>query len=144
MLPEVRGVDASGALTVRVDLTVTDQVGSSAPARKTITLLAADGERSNVRSANQRRTPNVSVAELNVDARPFVIQDRVRLELTVRYDLPEVSLVNTGDASSEWSTTVQEGMTIVLDNGKPTTVSQSADPRTDRKVTVEVKATIVK
>jgi hypothetical protein len=31
----------------------------------------------------------------------------------------------------------------LLENGKPLLVTQSADPISDRKVTVEVKATIV-
>ena len=33
--------------------------------------------------------------------------------------------------------------TMMLSNGKPTTVSQSADAATDRKVSVELKATIL-
>jgi hypothetical protein len=33
---------------------------------------------------------------------------------------------------------------VILQNGKPLVVSQAADPTTDRKMTVEVKATILK
>jgi hypothetical protein len=35
-------------------------------------------------------------------------------------------------------------VTVVLDSGKPLLISKSADPLSDRTVTVEVKATIVK
>jgi hypothetical protein len=33
---------------------------------------------------------------------------------------------------------------VILQNGKPLIISQSADPVSDRKVVVEVKATILK
>ena len=35
-------------------------------------------------------------------------------------------------------------MTVVLQSGKPMIVSQAADPVTDRKIVVEVVATILK
>jgi hypothetical protein len=35
-------------------------------------------------------------------------------------------------------------MSVLLTNGKPLQISQAADPITDRKVLVEVKATILK
>jgi hypothetical protein len=35
-------------------------------------------------------------------------------------------------------------MTVVLHSGKPLIVAQAADPITDRKMTVEVVATILK
>jgi hypothetical protein len=39
---------------------------------------------------------------------------------------------------------VRENLSLVLDEGKPLVVAQSADPVGDRKVTVEVVATIPK
>jgi hypothetical protein len=48
-----------------------------------------------------------------------------------------------GDQLSIISTDVNEMIAVVLDDGKPMMVTQSADPVTDRKVTVEVKATIL-
>jgi hypothetical protein len=35
-------------------------------------------------------------------------------------------------------------MSLILESGKPTVVSQAADPSSDRKITVEVTATILK
>ena len=128
-------------VTVRIELTISDQVGTGAPVKKVITLLAADGERASVRSIN--RAPGQNGAVFNVDARPALSQDKIRVDLSVNYDAPEVALPAT-DKQPAWSTSLQESMGIVLDNGKPMIVSQSADPRTDRKVTVEVKATVLK
>ena len=39
---------------------------------------------------------------------------------------------------------LNEQMTVYLTDGKPLLISQSADPKGDRRVTVEVTATIVK
>ncbi len=137
-------------VTVRIDLTITDQVGTAAPLKKTMTLLAADGERASVRSIN--RSPGQNNAQFNVDARPVLAKEKIRLDLSVIYDPPEIprpGTENERDSSGKpmnlaWSTSLQESMGVVLENGKPMIVSQSADPRTDRKVTVEVKATVLK
>ena len=51
-----------------------------------------------------------------------------------------------GEADSEKTTTpsINESLTIYLEDGKSMVISQSADPATDRKVKVEAKATILK
>ncbi len=41
-------------------------------------------------------------------------------------------------------TGIQENLSVNLDDGKPLVVAQSADPVSDRQVTVEVRATILK
>jgi hypothetical protein len=137
------------AVTVRIDLTVSDQVGTQAPAKKTITVIAADGERALVRSTNRtlvttgtfRSSPT---AQFSVDAAPTLVQDKIRLQLTINYDLPDVAGAGQTDGDPAWSTNLQESLGVILEPGKPLIVSQSADPRTDRKVTVEVKATILR
>jgi hypothetical protein len=35
-------------------------------------------------------------------------------------------------------------LSVILESGKPMVVSQAADPTSDRKITVEVTATILK
>ncbi len=136
-------------VTIRIELTITDQVGTAAPVKKLMTLLAADGERASVRSYN--RTPGQNSAQFNVDAKPMIMQDRIRMDLSLNYDPPEIPRTGEKQLDSSgkpmdlaWSTQLQESMGIIVENGKPMIVSQSADPRTDRKVTVEVKATILK
>ena len=39
---------------------------------------------------------------------------------------------------------IQENLSVNLDDGRPLVVAQSADPISDRQVTVEVRATILK
>ncbi len=129
-------------VTVRVDLTVSDQAGTAAPVRKTTTLLAADGERASVRSTY--RVPGLATsAQFNVDARPILAQDKIRVDLIIFYDAGTPP--QTGGDSKDGSTTsIQESMGVVVENGKPLVLSESPDPRSNRKVTVEVKATILK
>ncbi len=133
-------------VTIRIDLTITDQAGTGAPTKKTMTVLAADGERASVRSLNRGTqggpAPN---ANFNVDVRPILTQDRIRLDLSIFYDPQILEIPVPGSEKPvATATNLQESMGVILDNGKPLVVSQSADPRTDRKVTVEVKATILK
>jgi hypothetical protein len=132
-------------VAVRIELTITDQVGTAAPVKKTMTMMAADGERVSVRSMN--RTPGQNGAQFNVDAKPMLTQDKIRLDLSISYDAPETPQPGTpekAEKAASWSTTLQESMGVIVENGKPTLISQSADPRTDRKVSVEVRATILK
>ena len=39
---------------------------------------------------------------------------------------------------------ISQQITLVVESGKPLIVTQAADPLSDRKVTVEVRATILK
>jgi hypothetical protein len=39
---------------------------------------------------------------------------------------------------------INQSQTVILQSGKPLVVSQAADPISDRKVLVEVKATVLK
>ena len=129
-------------VAVRIELTITDQVGTAAPVKKMMTMMAADGERASVRSMN--RAPGQNGATFNVDAKPMLTEDKIRLDLSISYDAPEAPQPGTPEKAASWSTLLQESMGVILENGKPTVISQSADPRTDRKVSVEVRATILK
>ena len=140
---------ASGQqVMIRIEVTITDQVGTGTPAKKTVTLMAQDDNRAIVRTENRSKVGEHGAPgpSLNVEARPTLGADgKIHLELSVLYDLPDAS----GDASpaktdDQWVTRVQGGYGLLLENDKPITVSQSADPRNARKVTVEAKATVVK
>jgi len=41
-------------------------------------------------------------------------------------------------------TTLQDSVSLILENGKSMVAAQSADPIGDRQVTVELKATVLK
>ena len=131
---------------VQIELTLTDQIGSNPPEKKTVSMIASSGSWGKIRSAGtirpQADTPYPVV--LNVDARPFVSVDGpVQLELTVEYyPLKDAGLEKEG--AKQRPSGVNQSQTVILQSGKPLIVSQAADPINDRKVIVEVKATVLK
>lgn len=129
---------------VQVELTLTDQVGTQAPEKKTVLMIVSSGNWGKIRSAGNVATAERApfVVDLNVDARPFVSTDgQVQLELTIVYSPPGGA---DKDNLKPRPTGVNQSLTVVLQSGKPLVVSQAADPVSDRKVIVEVKATILK
>ena len=81
---------------------------------------------------------------LNVDAAPTILSDgKIRMNLRIVYDLP-VGEGRSNNPNDVPPSQIQESVNLILENGKPLVVTQSADPVIDRQVTVEVKATILK
>jgi hypothetical protein len=134
---------------VRIDVTIADTFGAT-PTRKTVTMLVAD-----LRTGRIRSSLNVGILDregktiygnigINVDATPEVRPDSgILLQLSLVYT-PERADVIPGSASGQKPADITESITALLADGKPTLLSQSADPQGDRKVTLEVTATIVK
>jgi len=123
---------------VQVELTLTDQIGTGAPEKKTVSMIVSSGSWGKIRNTAARSGP-VQIG-LNVDARPFVSTDGpIQLELTIYYYPPQGK-----PEAPVLPTELNQSLTVVLQSGKPLLVSQAADPASDRKVTVEVKATILK
>jgi hypothetical protein len=127
---------------VKLDLTITDQRGSATPVVKTVSLVLADRGSGRIRTQGDIRTPQgYRPITLNVDAFPEFMRDgRVRVALTIEYR----PTVGEGTSEEQASTNITETVTVLLEDGKPLVVSQSADPYTDRKVKVELKATVLK
>ena len=124
-------------VNVRLELTIADQTGGSEPIRKTVALIVADRQRGSIRSSGLVRTQGRTV--LNVDASPVVMNaSLVRVMLGLEYTprLPE------GQPVTE--TSLIEQISVLLEPGKPLVISQAADPATERRVTVELRATISK
>ena len=127
---------------VQVELTLTDQTGNGTPEKKTVSMIVSSGNWGKIRSAGTVRPAGDAPfgVVLNVDARPFVSVDGpVQLELTLEY-FPAPA---AGDAKSR-PMGINQSQTVVLQSGKPLIISQAADPLVDRKVVVEVKATVLK
>lgn len=129
-------------MNIRLDLTITDQRGDTPPISKTVTMTMLDTGFGRIRTTGDVRTPmGFRPVILNVDAQPKVHKDgRIRVDMTIEYR------PTAAEAESEKSTTptVNETINVLLEDGKPLVISQSADPATDRKVKVEAKATILK
>jgi len=139
-------------VNVKVEFTITDQTGSKPPTKKTMTLIVADREngriRTNTRYAQTRGTTSYTMgqAPLSVDVMPQIDGGKIRLEFSLEYDLSAEKDKDAGlpaDAPGP-STNVSERLSAILDSGVPLVIAQSSDAMTDRKLTIEVKATIVK
>ena len=118
------------AANIRVELTITDQRSDGQTPPKAVTLLIEDRQSGRIRTGRGN-------AALNVDARAEIVREgRIRVMVTLEYTPQE--------PDRQTQPPVQESVTALLEDGKPLVVSQSADPISDRKVRVEVKATIVR
>jgi hypothetical protein len=120
-------------INVKLDLTITDQSGPGEPAKKTISMIVADRAVGSIRSiANSVR------ATLNVDATPQVLPNgNIKVSVGLEYNPQK------GDGPPSGSS-LNQRVAIVLVPGKPLVLSQAADPLSDRKITVEVRAEILK
>ena len=130
-------------INLRLEFTVTDQIGTAPPVRKIITMNVADGESGRIRTNAEvfRKNASPTIVPLSVDASPEIEGAKIRLRASLEYqllkDAPEPDL-------PAGKTSITQSVTAILNDGVTTILSQSADPLTDRKVTLEVKASIVK
>jgi hypothetical protein len=134
-------------VNVRIEVTIVDQRANMPAVRKTIGLVTGDGLGGRIRTLAE--FSGVGAIPLNVDATPAILPNgRIRVNLGLDYSLPAV----TAEPATEpvpagprlIRTGIQENLAVNLDDGKPLVVAQSADPVSDRQVTVEVRATILK
>ena len=130
---------------VQIDLTLTDQMGTQPAEKKTVSMIVSSGNWGKIRSAGNiiliGEPPYV--VDLNVDARPFVsTEGPIQLEMTLVY-APIKGPADPRDPKQR-PAGINQSQTVVLQSGKPLIVSQAADPISDRKVIVEVKATVLK
>lgn len=118
---------------VRVEVTVIETGGGAPPSRKTAATTLASGRTGSIRadfgSARREGEPSIR-ANLSMDVRPVIEQgDRILTWLTLNYS--SRTAAHTG--------TLQP----LLQSGKVTIASEAEDPTSDRKITVEVTATIL-
>jgi hypothetical protein len=141
---------------IRIELTITDTY-SGTPVDKTVSMLVLSGRNGMVRTSNLlpsvHRNAMAGVVmpvetagdpvALNVDAvATAVAGGRVEVRLTFEYrPAPQAT---GGTAVPATPATLNESLHIAVKSGEPLIVSQSADPATDRKVTVQLTATILK
>jgi len=130
-------------INVRFDVLATDQSGSKPPITKSMTVTVADGEFARVRNGVESQPQGAPArnAFFSVDVRAFVEGERVRVDFSLDYNAFDDT---TGANATRSTANVRLQQALVLDNGKSLVVSQSTDPMTDRKFTVEVKATVIK
>lgn len=122
---------AAQLANIRIELTIVDQRSDASGTPKIVTMLVEDRQSGRIRTGRGN-------TNLNVDGRPEILREgRIRVVLSLEYapqDGPDRAA----------PTPIQESITALLEDGKPLVLSQSADPSGDRKVRLEVKATIVR
>lgn len=131
-------------VNLRLEFTITDQIGTATPVKKTVMMNVADGESGRIRTNADVYRVNTSPTQvpLSVDASPEVEGNKIRLRASLDYQL--LNERTAPDQPTGGKTSIMQSVTSILNDGVPTILSQSADPLTDRKVTLEVKATIIK
>lgn len=157
------------SINVRVEVTLTDQLASAAPVVKTMALAVSAGGRASMRTGVQMPIPSTTYAPmaagsgtapmapmasynyrnmgLSLDVENVMVDEdgTIRLRMSVEYS-PVDEKVSASDGRPPSFGTFQQTLAVVLQNGKPIIASQSSDPvpARDRRMTVEVKATILK
>ena len=133
-----RQPDPVPSANVRIELAITDTVAGAPPTRKTVSMVVADGRPGRIRAQGAVVQADPTQPQLSVDATPNLSDGSIRLQISIEY-LPPVQ-----SAEARRFSRVSEFATVLLQSGKPMVITESSDPSADRKVTVEVTATILK
>jgi hypothetical protein len=128
---------------IRIELTITDQAGPGAAEKRTVSMMVADRKAGSIRSQGRVTTAGQSAAvTLNVDASPVIVKDgQMRLDLGLEY-VPKPGSENA--TSGEGRGSLNQRLSLLVESGRPLVVSQASDPTSDRKISVELTATILK
>jgi hypothetical protein len=127
---------------IRIELTITDQRGTQPAGPKTVSMLVADRFNGRIRTSGNARVGNAfQPIVLNVDALPEILKDgRIRVQVSLEYRAQTAE----GTQEDNQPANLTEAFSVILEDGKSLLVTQSADPATDRKVKIEMKATTLK
>lgn len=126
---KIRGKEVN----VQVEITITEHQGTGPGEKRVVSMIVADAMFGRIRSTASQDV------RLNIDATPTVLDnDRITLELTVEY------VPITPEGATRRPAGLLEMLTVILQNGKPMLLSQAADPTIDRRITLEVRATVMK
>jgi hypothetical protein len=143
-------------VNIKIEVNITDQTGNGPAARKVVSMIVGDRQSTSIRSSASvpvkgpapmaGAPPSYSYRNvtINVDARPAIIlkePNKINVSFGLEYSpksRSEPEEMEPGMAS------INERLGLILESGKPLIVSQAADPSSDRKITVEVTATILK
>ena len=153
--PKTAPEPAPQPFNIKIEVSITDQTGSGTPARKVVSMIAGDRQNTNIRSSasvpvrNPRigggpETYNYRNVTINVDAKPIILPkepNKVTLTLGLEYFPKSVGGQEEMEAGMA---SFSERLGLILESGKSMIVSQAADPSSDRKITVEITATILK
>jgi hypothetical protein len=129
--PAVDPEQGGQPINIRLDVSISDQGSTGGAQPKTLMVMLADRATARTRGAFEDRS-------VSVDARPRLVDGRIRLSLTIesRGHAPG----KNPDPTLFW----QNSFALLLDNGKPMIALETVDDVTKKKLSIEVKATIQK
>src|SRR5687768_12905159 len=136
---------------VRIEVSITDQTGTGTPARKVVSMIAGDRNNTNIRSSasvpvkSMGGMVNYRNVTINVDARPMIhLKDPNKVVMNIGLEYLPRSVGGQEEMEAGMATLSERLNGLILESGKPMVISQAADPTSDRKVTVEITATILR
>jgi hypothetical protein len=143
-------------INIKLEVTITDQTGPGEASKKIVSMIVGDRQGNSIRSSATVPMPMSGgmpgvpppyrEVRINVDAHPILLKDnKISLIFGLEY-LPQVPATakNATERPAEGTASLNERLGLVLESGKPVVVSQAADPTSDRRITVELVATILK
>ena len=136
--PPAPPVDAEAGgqpINIRLDVSVIDQTAQGASQPKSLMVMLVDRAMGRTRAAFEDRS-------IAVDARPVMVDGRIRVSLTIQSDraMSFGPPKDTQDQTIGW----RNSFSLLLENGKPMLALETLDAVTKRKMSIEVKATIQK
>jgi hypothetical protein len=124
-------------INIRVDVVVTEEGGDAPVSRKDVSLTVGESRQGSVRSGGGVGSGEGKFdlpARLWVDAQPRLESNgKIRTMITMSYLSPP-HFAREGEQKLE----------VLLDNGKPLVVSQTSSATSERRMKVELTATILK
>jgi len=125
------------AIAFTLDLqTIADSLSADVQIKKTISVLILDGRSGQVRSTSD--------GIINIDASPMVRPDgKIYLRLTVEYR-PEISAQQAQQTGASRVSFFNQSLALLVSDGRSLIAAQAADPHGDRKLSIEVPASVVK
>ena len=141
---------SSKGVNIRIDATVIESRGEQTVGRKTVSATVMDGENGSVRSTVivPAQSPTDGARKdmlrgvLNMDVRAWLRDDgRVTAYLTLE---SQGGAIDLGERGSGSDAGIRQSVAVVLEQNKPLVVAQSADAVGDRRLALEVTATVLK
>ena len=121
-------------VNVRFEVRLREEGGGAKPTSRVVGVLATVMELSSVRANPNSRNP------LNIDVMASIIREnKVRTRLTIEYTQPTAEPNPNPNPFA-----IRQTVNLWLDSGKPMVVSQAIDPSSDRRIDIEVTATILR
>jgi hypothetical protein len=134
-------------VNVKLDILITDEGSPGEPSRKTVSMVVADRSAGSIRTGGTLIPTDLGAQALtiNVDASPTILRDgAIRVQFGLEYQPRPGADPKQPTAAPTRMSQVNERLAVIVQDGKPLVISQAADAASDRKITVELKATILK